>query len=335
MTVMVSNSEDVSAALRAAVERLDPTTRIPVAYHFGWCDRVGNPVVVNSGKSMRSRLTLLAARAPGGSTHAAVSVAVAMAMAVELVHNCALLHDDLMDRDRTRRHRATVWSLWGKATAVLAGDALLSLAHEVLAESGSPFAVDASRVIATATRESIRGQAQDMAFEQRNDVTVAECIAMAEAKTAGLITACGVGGLLAGADSEVIGSLERYGRHSGVAFHVADDLLGIWSDPQLTGKPAFSDLRSAKKSLPVTWTLCHGGTAGRELADWLMCGERDEDGLCAAAALVEAGGGRAWARAEAEPRLPMAVAALDHPAIDTQSRCELEGFARRLVNRRT
>ena len=251
MTVMVSDSQDVGAALRVAVERLDPTTRLPVAYHLGWCDHIGNPVAANGGKWIRPQLTLLAAHAAGGSTQDAMPGAVA----IELVHNFALVHDDLMDQDRMRRHRPTVWSLWGAATAVLAGDALFALAHEVLIESGSPFAIGAMGAIAAATRELVRGQAQDMAFEQRNDVTVAECIAMAEGKTGALIAACGVvGALMSGADSEVIGSLQRYGRHVGVAFQLADDLLGIWGDPRLTGKPVFSDLRAGKKSLPVTWT---------------------------------------------------------------------------------
>jgi geranylgeranyl diphosphate synthase, type I len=332
MTAVISDSQDVGSALRAAVERLDPVTRVPVAYHLGWCDRIGHPVIANAGKWIRPRLTLLAARAVGGSAQGAIPGAVA----VELVHNFSLVHDDLMDRDRMRRHRPTVWSLWGDATAVLVGDALLALAHEVLLESGSPFAAGASRVIAAATRELIRGQVQDMAFEKRNDVTVAECIAMAEAKTGALLIACGVvGAVLAGADGEVIGALKRYGQDVGVAFQLADDLLGIWGDPQLTGKPVFSDLRSGKKSLPVTWALCHGGVAGRELANWLSCGERDEDGLRTAAELVEAGGGLAWAQAEAECRLTNASEALEHPVIDGQSRFELTDFAQQLVNRKS
>jgi geranylgeranyl diphosphate synthase, type I len=330
MTPIASNTQAVGTALLAAVERLNPITRIPVAYYLGWCDHFANRVAADGRKWIRPRLTLLAAQAAGGSPQGAMPGAVA----VQLVHNFSLVHADVMNHYRTPRQRPTVRSLWGDATAVLAGDAMLALAHEVLIESASPFAAAASRVIADATRELIRGQAQDMAFEQRNNVTVEEHISMVEGKTAALITACGaVGALLAGGDSGVIASLEHYCRNLGIASQFADDLLGIWGDPQVTGQPIFADLRSGKKSLPVTWTLCHGGTAGQALADWLMCGERDEDGLRAAAALVEAGGGRAWAEAEAEHRLTTAAAALEHPAINPRSRLRLEDFARRLVRR--
>ncbi|MCX4095778.1 polyprenyl synthetase family protein [Nocardia sp. alder85J] len=329
MTTIVSDGRDVGAALRSAVERLDPIMRAPVSYHFGWCDDAGNPVTADGGKSLRPQLTLLAARAAGNDEGA-----IPGAVAVELVHNFSLLHDDVMDRDRVRRHRPTVWALWGDATAVLAGDALLSLAHEILIDSPSPNATEASRVLAVATRELIRGQAQDMSFELRDDVTVAECVTMAEGKTGALIMASAVvGALLAGAHADVVRAVETYGRNIGIGFQLADDLLGIWGDPEVTGKPVHADLRAGKKSLPVTWTLRHGGAAGRELAEWMKSGECDEESLRAAADLVEAGGGRVWTRAEAERRFTAAATALNHPAIDTGSRAELLELAGRLIHR--
>src|SRR6202007_2506123 len=104
--------------------------------------------------------------------------ALGAAAAVELVHTFSLVHDDLMDRDRQRRHRATVWALWGDAVAVLAGDAMLSLAHEVMLESTSAHRGAAHTTIAIASRELIRGQIADMAFERRDDVSLAECVSM-------------------------------------------------------------------------------------------------------------------------------------------------------------
>jgi geranylgeranyl diphosphate synthase type I len=217
--------------------------------------------------------------------------------------------------------------------AVLVGDAMLSLAHEVLLESMDSQSHRACAVLAAATRELIAGQAQDMSFERRSDVSVGECVDMVAGKTAALLWACTtIGAVLAGAPADVAGALGRYGRAIGVAFQFADDLLGIWGDPRHTGKPECNDLRAGKKSLPVTWTLRHGGTAGAELSRWLA-GARDEASLGYAAALIESAGGRDWATAQADRYLADAAAALGHPSIDEADRLRLEEFGRTLVER--
>ncbi|WP_305082763.1 polyprenyl synthetase family protein [Nocardia spumae] len=336
MTVTTLSTVDaggaaVRSALFDAVGRLDNAIRPVVAYHLGWCDEQGRAVTADSGKSVRSRLAMLAAQAAGGDEHCAVPGAVA----VELVHNFSLVHDDLMDRDATRRHRPTVWAVWGDAVAVLAGDAMLSLAHEVLLDSGSPHAVSAALLVGRATQDLIRGQAADVDFERRNDVGLAECIRMAMGKTAALLSAsAGVGAILADAPPATVAALRTYGDNIGLAFQLVDDLLGIWGDPEVTGKPVFSDLRSRKKSLPVTWSLESGRPAGLELARWLdRTGDPTESDLRAAAEMVEAAGGRRWARAEARRRLRAAQRALDAAAIDPVYRRELTHLAEYIVER--
>ena len=119
-----------------------------------------------------------------------------------------------MDRDAERRHRPTVWALWGDATAVLAGDAMLSLAHEVLlGRCCSPHAQARGSDDSTGTRELIRGQALDIAFEKRRSVSLDECIDMASGKTAALMSAsAAIGAVLAGAPAQVtdaLGSIRR------------------------------------------------------------------------------------------------------------------------------
>ena len=324
----------VGPALREAVARLDDDTARVLSYHLGWCDADGAPAPAGGGKSVRPALTLLAAEAVGGPREEAVPGAVA----VELVHNFSLVHDDLMDRDASRRHRPTVWAVWGDATAVLAGDAMLSLAHEVLLDCGSPHTVAASRVLAVATRELIRGQMQDVAFEQRDDVTLDQCLAMADGKTGALLdAAAGVGALMGGGAPDVVDAMSTYGRNVGMAFQLVDDLLGIWGSPEVTGKPVYSDLRSCKKSLPITWAVQNGGSAGRELAHWLSASYGpqgpSEAQLCEAAALVERGGGREWAAKEAGRRARLAEEALAHPGVAVSSRDELVGLARFIVER--
>src|SRR5207302_1579061 len=146
---------------------------------------------------------------------------------------------------------------------------------EVVLDSASAYRADAQATIAIANRELIRGQVADMAFESRDDVSLAECVSMSRGKTAALMAASVVAGAqLAGVTPSVRDALDDYGDHLGLAFQLVDDLLGIWGEPAVTGKPVYSDLRARKKSLPVTWMLENGGPAGRELATWLADDER-------------------------------------------------------------
>ena len=100
------------------------------------------------------------------------------AVAVELVHNFSLLHDDIMDGDTERRHRPTAWTVFGVGPAILAGDALLALAQDILLET-PPYGVWAARCLSAAVQRLIAGQGADLAFERRDDVTVEECLEMA------------------------------------------------------------------------------------------------------------------------------------------------------------
>ena len=334
----------VLPAMRDAVARLDETDRRIVAYHLGWTDLAGSPTS-GGGKGVRPALATLSARAAGVSAE----VGVPGAVAVELVHNFSLLHDDVMDGDTERRHRPTVWAVWGTASAILAGDALLALAIEVLLGESTPHRADAARLISETTRALIRGQTEDLAFERRDDVGLAECLAMADGKTGSLLSAsAAIGAVLAGAPAELVRALGRYGTELGMAFQLVDDLLGIWGDPARTGKPVYSDLRARKKSLPVTYAVAHGGAPGRELAAWLARdgaavngtangtaenADASDTELRRAAELIEAAGGRGWAAEEADRRLGLAERALDSVPIDPGARDELLDIAHFVVAR--
>jgi geranylgeranyl diphosphate synthase, type I len=322
--------ELLDPALRDAVARLDQDTQLVASYHLGWSDRDGQPREASQGKAIRPGLVFLAAESVCGSREPALCGAVA----VELVHNFSLVHDDLMDRDTERRHRPTVWSVWGDPTAVLVGDAMLSLAHEVIDESGSAHAGAAGRALAVATRELIRGQLLDVRFEDRDDVGLAECMDMAAGKTGALLAVSAeLGAILGGAPHDVVAAFRGYGAELGLAFQLVDDLLGIWGWPERTGKPVFSDLRSRKKTMPVVWSVTHGGNAGRELAGWLAGDDQTEAGLAHAAALVEDAGGREWAVAEARERITRATKALDQARVGPGHREQLEELARFVVER--
>ena len=331
LSAVESGNDVVRSALRDAVARLDDTIRPIAAYHLGWCDEHGTPVVANGGKSIRSWLTLLAARAAGGSEFCAVPGAVA----VELVHNFSLVHDDLMDGDVERRHHPTVWAVHGAAAAILCGDAMLALATQVLLDVGTLDAVEAARRLAGATQKLIRGQHADLQFEQRRYVGVEECLDMAAGKTGALLScSAAIGAVLAGAPPTSVRALSTYGAELGLAFQLVDDLLGIWGDAATTGKPVGSDLRARKKSLPVAFALTDSGPASAALARWLATeGPDGDDDIARAAELVELAGGRAWAAEEATRRLALAESALAQAALDTDAVDELVALGRFVVTR--
>ncbi|MFE9256656.1 polyprenyl synthetase family protein [Streptomyces sp. NPDC006879] len=300
--------------LRAAVDRLAPPMDTVAAYHFGWIDAEGRPSAGDGGKAVRPALALLSAEAAG----VPAEVGVPGAVAVELVHNFSLLHDDLMDGDEQRRHRDTVWKVHGPAQAILVGDALFALANEVLLEIGTVEAGRATRRLTTATRKLIDGQAQDISYEHRERVSVEECLEMEGNKTGALLAcAVSIGAVLGGADDRTADKLEEYGYHLGLAFQAVDDLLGIWGDPESTGKQTWSDLRQRKKSLPVVAALAAGGPASEQLAELLSADAKSsefdsfsEAEFAARAALIEEAGGRTWTAEEARRQHAVAVAAL-------------------------
>jgi geranylgeranyl diphosphate synthase type I len=332
---------------------LEPSIAKVAAYHLGWVDGVGRPVTGNGGKAVRPALAVLSAEAVG----AGAEVALPGAVAVELVHNFSLLHDDLMDGDEERRHRPTSWKVFGPAMAILAGDALLALAEDVLLEAPAPNGARAARHLTEATDRLITGQAEDLSFEGRLDVSVEECLTMAGNKT-GALLACSasIGSVLAGAPADSVEALSGFGHHLGLAFQAVDDLLGIWGQPEVTGKPAWSDLRQRKKSVPVAHALSSGSPVAERLAGLLgesgrargaasggsaSAGTRvaeggprlsDED-LALAAKLVQEAGGRDWTMAEAERQLGLALQRLDSVAAPERTLEELVGLARFVTSR--
>ncbi|MDA2806961.1 family 2 encapsulin nanocompartment cargo protein polyprenyl transferase [Nocardiopsis suaedae] len=333
---VLSDSRDlVVPALREAVEGLPPAMRRIGGYHFGWCDGDGAPVAGGGGKALRPALVLLAAEAVGGGARPALPPAAA----VELVHNFSLLHDDVMDGDTTRRHRPTAWTVFGAGPAVLAGDALLTLAFEEVSRGGSLVgahrAAEAGRVLAAAVQDLIGGQSADLSFERREDVDLDECLSMAHGKTGALMACCtALGALWAGAGPARVGAMRDFGANLGLSFQIADDLLGIWGDPEVTGKPVHSDLRSRKKTLPVVAAVASGTPAGDELHA-LMAGHERLSGAEAehAAGLVEAAGGRAWATERADALLENALEALRTAVPPGRHREELASLARLAAHR--
>lgn len=321
----------VEPALRQAVDRLPEQPRLIAGYHRGWWDAEGQPVIRGAGKAIRPALTVLSAEAVGGP----VELALPAAAAVELVHDFSLLHDDVMDGDAERRHQPAAWAVFGTPQALLAGDAVLALAVQVASESPAPGRDGALAALLTAVHQLIRGQFDDLAFEPRTDIEMDACLRMEADKTAALLAcAASIGARALAAPEPVIAALHRYGFELGLAFQLVDDLLGIWGEPEVTGKPVLADLRTGKRSSPVVAAMRSGTPAGEELARLLADGPpATEADVGRAAALIEESGARDWCMAEADRRLAAAMTALTEAPLVAGSRQELEAVARFVTER--
>lgn len=249
------------AKLRQVVPAIEaqPNFYGQVHYHLGWATADYQPTETPSGKRIRSAFCLMACELFADDFQPAV----AAAAAIELLHDFSLVHDDIEDGDRTRRHRPTLWTLVGQPQAINAGDGLFALAQLALLQS-TEAGVPAERVVQAQKRlnESALalciGQYLDMSFEKREMVTPDEYIEMIRGKTATLLAFSGeVGGLMGGADEATTRQFYEMGEAMGLAFQMRDDLLGIWGDPAITGKPVGADIRAKKKSLPVAYALTH------------------------------------------------------------------------------
>ena len=305
----------VRPALEEAVGRLDPELREPALHHLA-----------GGGKGVRAAMAVIGAAAAGGTEHDGVIGAVA----VELVHNYSLIHDDIIDRDEERRHRPTVWAAFGTGRAIVVGDALANLATQLLLEDPTPNRVRAVQLLADATAGMISGQADDMAFEQRDVISAEECLKMEEGKTGALLAcASAIGGVLAGADDATVKALSSFGLRLGMAFQAVDDVLGIWGEPTKTGKPVGSDLLTHKKSLPVVIARANGGP---EL-DALLASELSDRDVLEAARRIEETGARREVMAIADRALSESLESLESVPLVKSYRDELISIARFVTER--
>lgn len=299
-----------------------------LAYHMGWVGEGAGPEA--RGKRVRPLLTLLCAAAAGGDWQAALPAAAA----VELIHNFSLIHDDIQDRSPLRRGRRTVWTIWGEAQAINAGDTMFTLGHLALlrleATVSPQAALRALQVLDETCLHLTQGQYLDISYEGRGDLAVADYWPMVGGKTGALLSACTrLGALAARADAEVYSAYERFGRQVGLAFQALDDLLGIWGDAALTGKSTESDLVSGKKSLPVLYALERGGPFARRWAQGPIRAEEVES----LAAALDAEGARTFTLAEANRLTDAALQSLDDARPQGEAGLALRELADRLLQR--
>ena len=295
-------------------------------FHLGWEDRDGREAGVGSGKMLRSAGLLLAAEACEGS----VEQALPAAAAVELVHGFSLLHDDVEDQSAQRRGRPAVWTFAGSAQAINAGDGMFALArlamHRLAGAGVAPErALAAMRELDEACLRLVEGQYLDIAFESRAEVGRDEYLAMIEGKTAALFAAAAaIGAVVAGAPERRVVALREWGRRVGLAFQAVDDLLGVWGDADVTGKPVGDDLASRKMTFPVVAALASG--AAGELAEQYRRPAGAGADVARLAAAIEEAGGRAATEAFAAEQAAAASTALAAADLGADERALFEQY---------
>lgn len=270
-------------------------------HHMGWDARA--PLA--AGKRTRALLVLLCAGASGGRWQRALPVAAA----VELAHNFSLVHDDIQDGSTLRRGRPTVWSVWGRAQGINAGDALFAHAHLALARAAQlppAMRVRALELLGAACVELTAGQQLDLAFESEALVQPEQYLRMAHGKTAALLAAAAeMGALAGGATARVRTHYRSFGAQLGIAFQIRDDLLGIWGTGA-SGKSVASDIESRKKTLP----LVYGCSVSPALAAAYRPLAQGGAGTAEIIALLEQAGARAYTEAREQAAARAAEAQL-------------------------
>lgn len=300
-----------------------------LVYHMGWVGEGAGPEA--SGKRIRPLLVTLCAAAAGGDWRKAIPGAAA----VELIHNFSLVHDDIQDQSQTRRGRATLWTLWGVAQAINAGDALFSLGQMAvlgLGQTVSPrVGLNAGHTLQETCLHLTEGQYLDLSYEGRKDLKVEDYWPMVGGKTAALISASTyIGALAAQAEADVCQSYRQFGELLGLAFQAQDDRLGIWGEVELTGKSTASDLLSGKKSLPVLFGLSQSGAFAKR---WSR-GSLQAEEVPELAAILEAEGGREFVEQETDRLTKQALEALERSQTQGEAGDALRELADYLLQRK-
>ena len=314
---------EMRTLLTVTEERVAPLYQM-MQYHLGWLDRDFRPLEASRGKRLRPIMCLLACEAVGGDWRSALPVAAA----IELIHNFSLLHDDIEDESETRRHRHTVWRLWGIAQGINTGDAMWAISHLAVYHL-SDLGHAAEAVLRVTKRldqvclELCTGQYLDLYFETVDSVSLADYERMIAGKTAALLSvSLEVGALLGGAADAVVEAYSAFGWELGLTFQITDDILGIWGDPTVTGKSAASDILTKKKTLPVLYALNWEREHGyNDLAHIYTRSTLSTEDVPTVLALLERAGAGEYARQRAQEHhhlthYHLQATRVDHPAQD-------------------
>ena len=272
----------INQALKQILESESSDIYKLLRYSMGWEDVDGCLTDSSSeGKAIRPALCLMVSDGLSGTIDRALPAAVS----IELIHNFSLIHDDIQDRDVTRRHRPTVWALWGIPKAIIAGNMMRSVSDfslwSMIANGvACDVAVNVSSSLTDAYLEMINGQYLDIAYEGRLDVSIDEYLNMISKKTGALMScSVGLGAMLGSPELDDRNSFIECGRALGMVFQIRDDMLGIWGDEGTTGKSVGMDIKRKKNTLPIVFSLSNSSVDDRdvlrEIYSDTKCGDKE------------------------------------------------------------
>ena len=284
------------------------------------------------GKRLRPVLVLMACDAVGGDINRAITPAIGL----EMFHNFTLLHDDVMDKADIRRGKPTVHVKWDDNTAILSGDAMLTMATQLIAQAPADVMPQVMDLYNRTAMEIYEGQQYDVDFETRNDVTVDEYIEMIRLKTSVLLgCACKMGALIGGADEATAQLFYKVGENLGLAFQLQDDMLDVWGDEATFGKAIGGDIMNNKKTFLLINAMQRAtGDHKVELSLWLSTPNASRAvKVPAVTAIYDALNLRSLSLDAINRYNDEALEALSKIAISDEARSEFANFITRLVKR--
>lgn len=250
---------DFSLAVEEAIAARDYAARNP--------ENLYQPIaygLLKGGKRLRPVLLLMTAEAFGLN----IEKALKPALGIEMFHNFTLLHDDVMDRSDLRRGRPTVHCKWDENTAILSGDAMLTLATQLMMEVEQGKLRSVLEIFNFMAMAVYEGQRLDMDFEKKESVSVDDYIDMIRKKTSALLAASSqIGAIIAGANEKDAMLMYEFGINLGLAFQIQDDYLDMFGDPATFGKPIGGDVLNEKKTFLTVNVTARGGADAAALAD--------------------------------------------------------------------
>ncbi|MDE7397520.1 MAG: polyprenyl synthetase family protein [Muribaculum sp.] len=281
------------------------------------------------GKRIRPVLLLATCDACGGDASSSIN----QATGLEMFHNFTLLHDDVMDRASMRRGRPTVHIRWNESTAILSGDAMLTMASTLIGRCDTSVMPKILDLFNRTAMEIYEGQQYDMDFETRDDVTADEYINMIRLKTSVLLgCACAMGAIMAGANDDTCKAMYDYGVALGLAFQLQDDWLDTFGDPIIFGKNIGGDILNDKKTYLLITTL---SLATPEQRDTIVryVGDRSQEKIEAITALYRSTGAETDCREKILSYGNDAIAALSRADIPESARSFFRDIVKKSLDR--
>mgnify|MGYP001245466322 CR=1 FL=1 len=256
----------ISDYLKYSVLSYDGDISKYINNYFGWEDRYKE----NSyqGKAFRPALCIALCDSLSGDINAALPCSIS----VELVHNFSLIHDDIEDNDKLRRHKPTLWTIWGIPKALITGNSMLVLGNQKL-EKLLEYGISkdklffSQKLLTESYLKMMEGQFLDISFEKKSRISESEYLKMIGLKTGALIECSVILGAISSnkdLNKSDLKLISDFGKDIGLLFQIRDDILGVWGTDK-TGKPVGGDIRKKKKSLPIILTLNNHSVYDKEI----------------------------------------------------------------------